>query len=265
MKRKHRAMNRAIIFCFLSTLAISSTGCSTVRESKPLAYAGADGRSTVASLEASIRKRGYKPICEERAFCKFQYGSSVWIHYKTSASKVVMAVDVKNGTEMPVDKRKALTAEAETVGEEIWREASVDAQEHEKADAEKARADAAQKKADEERAAAEKKKAEATVASNGGSSGGGVTGFLNAASGVLGGITKVQSNTSTTCCLNGAYYQCQTPSALNKCAGEFSACVTKCALGSDMSCPDKCLKDHAPDPSGCNRQPEHDAECPANR
>ena len=257
-------------FALLLAGFLSLSACTKVRQTTPLAYAGQDGRSTVASLESSIKKRGYKPICEEREFCKFQMGSSVWIHYKTSEKKVVMAIDVVGGTEMPADKRKALTDEASKVGEEIWGEASADAQQREKAEVELAKAEAAKKKAEkaeEERRAAEQKKAEAATASNGSSngSGGGVAGFLNAATSALGGVAKAQENTSATCCVNGAYYHCKTPSAVNKCAGEFSVCVTKCVMGSDMSCADRCLKDHPPDPSGCDRMPDRDGECANKR
>lgn len=254
---------RHLLFIFVIGLA----ACTTVRQTTPLAYTGEDARSTVASLEASIKKRGYKPICEEEAFCKFQVGSSVWIHYKTSAKKVVMAVDVVEGKEMAADKRKALADEAARIGEEIWREASVDAQQREKTEAEQARAAAEKKKADEEREDAEKKKAEAS----GTSGGGGLTGVLNAASGVLNGISKVQGGASqgggsqggaqTTCCVNHAFYDCKTPAALNKCAGEFASCMTKCMMGSDMTCGDRCLKEHPPDPSDCDRTPARDGEC----
>lgn len=257
-------MNRARMCSLLFAFCLSLAGCSTVRQSKPLVYAGEDPRTSVASLETSIKKRGYKPICEEEAFCKFQIGSSVWVHYKASSKKIVMAVDVVDGKEMAADKRKALVDEGTKIGEEIWNEASADAQQREKNAAENARAEAERKKAEE----AEKKRAEAerdaAEKKNGSTSGtDGLTGVLNAATGVLGGVAKAQSNTSSTCCINGAYYHCASPSALNKCAGEFSACVTKCVLGSDMSCPDRCLKEHPPDPSGCDRTPARDNECPA--
>src|SRR5690242_18493739 len=91
----------------LLTYFLSLVACTAVRQTKPLVYTGEDARSTVVSLEASIKKRGYKPICEEEAFCKFQYGSSVWIHYKASSKKVVMAIDVVDGKETAADKRKA--------------------------------------------------------------------------------------------------------------------------------------------------------------
>jgi hypothetical protein len=260
-------MHRSFVFPFLLACSLSFAACTAVRQTKPLAYAGEDPRSAVVSLEASIKKRGYKPICEEDAYCKFQYGSSVWIHYKTSAKKVVMAVDVVDGKEMAADKRKALADEAAAIGEEIWREASLNAQQREKASAEQARIDAEKKKkAEEEREAAAKKNAEVSNASGGG----GLTGVLNAASGVLDGINKAQgsassTSASTTRCVNHAFYNCKTPSSLNKCAGEFSSCMTKCMMGSDMTCGDRCLKEHPPDPSGCDRMPERDGECASSK
>ena len=256
-------MRRPTLLSLLFASSLALAACSSVRQSKPLVYTGEDARTSVGPLKAAIAKRGYKPICEERAFCKFQYGTSVWIHYKTSAKKVVLAVDVADGKEMAPDKRKSLTDEATAVGEEIWREASAAAVQHEKAEADQERDEAEKKKAEEERAAAEEKKA----AANSGSSGSTLGGVLGAAAGVLDGINKAQGGASgsasgsTSCCINGAFYDCKSPGALNKCAGEFSACVSKGMMGSDMSCSDRCLKDHPPDPSGCDRAPQRDNEC----
>ncbi len=249
----------------LLALSLSLAACTTVRQTKPLAYAG-DARSTVGSLEVAIQKRGYKPICKEREYCKFQYGQEVWVHFKTSSNKAVMAVDVVDGKKMPADKRKALTDEASAVGDEIWREASADAQQREKAAADKEKAEAAaraeqerKEKEEEERKAAEKK-----TAANDGSSGGGIGGLLTAVGGAIGGgkgQASAQANTSSRCCINHAYYQCPSLAAVNKCAGETAACLGRCAMSGGMGCEERCLKENPPDPSDCERHAEKDGEC----
>ncbi|MDI3287437.1 hypothetical protein [Polyangium sp. 15x6] len=259
-------------FSLLLALSLSLAACSNVRQTTPLAYAGDDGRSTVASLEGAIQKRGYRPVCKDREFCKFQYGQEVWVHFKTGSDKVVMAVDVVDGKKMPADKRKALTDEATAVGEAIWREASAEAIEREKVAAEKAKAEAAAR-AEAERREEERKTAEAKASGNGGSSGGGLGGFLGAAADVLGGIQVNtgpgqgngsgggQGNASAHCCVNGSYYQCPSAAAVNKCAGESAACLSRCMSSSDMSCGERCMKEHPPDPSDCQRQSDKDGQC----
>lgn len=260
-------------FSLVLALSLSVAACSNVRQTTPLAYAGEDGRSTVASLEVAIQKRGYRPVCKEREFCKFQYGQEVWVHFKTGAGKVVMAVDVVDGKKMPADKRKALTDEATAVGEAIWREASEDAIQREKVAAEKERAEAAAR-AEAERREEERKAAEAKASGNGGSSsGGGLGGFLDTAAGVLGGIQVTtgpgqgkdsgggQGSGSAHCCVNGSYYQCPSVAAVNKCAGESAACLSRCMSSSDMSCGERCMKEHPPDPSDCQRQSDKDGQC----
>ncbi|MDI1446277.1 hypothetical protein [Polyangium sp. 6x1] len=256
----------------LLALSLSLAACSTVRQTTPLAYAG-DARSTVDSLEVSIQKRGYKPICSEREFCKFQYNPEVWVHFKAGSGKVVMAVDVVDGKKMAADKRKALTDEASAVGEAIWREASEDAMQREKVAAERERAEAVAR-AEAERKEDERKAAEAKASGNGGSSGGGLGGFLGAAADVLGGVQvstssgpnngsgSAQGNASAHCCVNGSYYQCPSASAVNKCAGESAACLSRCMSSSaDMGCGERCMKEHPPDPSACERRADKDNEC----
>ncbi|MDI1430101.1 hypothetical protein [Polyangium sorediatum] len=270
-------MNTKVFPLLLAVSLSSLAACSTVRETTPLVYAGNDGRSTVSSIEASIQKRGYKPICSKREYCKFQYNPEVWVHYKTSSDRVVMAVDVVNGKKMAADKRKALTDEASAVGEAIWREASEDALQRERVEAEKekaeavARAEAERKEKEEE----ERKAAEAKASGNGSSSGGGLGGFLGAAADVLGSVKVTtgpgqgngggagsgQSNASAHCCVNGSYYQCPSASAVNKCAGESAACLSRCMSSSDMSCGERCMKEHPPDPSACERRSDKDGEC----
>jgi hypothetical protein len=255
----------------LLALSLSLAACSTVRQSTPLAYAGEDARSTVEPIQAAIQKRGYNPVCKAREYCKFQYGQEVWIHFKASSGKVVMAVDVVDGKKMPADKRKALTDEASAVGEAIWREASEDAQRREKAEAEREKAEAAARAA-EERKEEERKAAEAKAAGSKGSSGGGLGGLLGTVGGVLDGINSsvsvqgngsapAQGGASAHCCVNGAYYQCPSASAVNKCAGESAACLSRCMSSNDMSCGDRCMKEHPPDPSACERHSEKDGEC----
>lgn len=61
--------------------------------------------------------------------------------------------------------------------------------------------------------------------------------------------------------MNGAFYVCPDAASVNKCGGELAMCMTKCMSGNDMSCSDKCLKDHPPDPSGCKRESSRDGQC----
>jgi len=262
-------MNKKPLFLLLA-LSLSLAACSTVRQTKPLAYAG-DGRATVDSLEVAIQKRGYKPICKEREFCKFQHGQDVWVHFKASSNRVVMAVDVVNGKNIPADKRKALTDEASAIGEAIWAEASADAMQREKAAADKEKAEAAAR-AEAERKEEERKAAEKKAASNEGSSGGGIGGLLSAVGGALGSgkgpggaqgnaSGAAQSSASAHCCINRAYYQCPSVAAVNKCAGDSALCLGRCAMGGDMGCGERCMKENPPDPSDCERRPEKDGEC----
>ncbi|MRG98528.1 hypothetical protein [Polyangium spumosum] len=251
-------------FSLLLALSLTLAACNHVRQTTPLAYAG-DGRTTVASLDAAIQKRGYRAICKEREYCKFQPNPEVWVHFKATADRVVMAVDLLDGKKMPADKQKALTDEATTLGQAIWAEASADAGQRERAAAERERVEEEAERREEERRAAEAK-------ARGSESGGGIGGLLGTASDVLGGIKTTesgQSNTTATaqssasahCCINRAYYQCPSAAAVNKCAGESAACLTRCMMGGGSGCGERCMKEHPPDPSDCQRQPEKDGQC----
>ena len=76
----------------------------------------------------------------------------------------------------------------------------------------------------------------------------------------------VQSSTPaqpepTTCCINGAFFDCPDTDAGMRCSGNTSACVSKCFLSSDMDCPARCLEQYPPDPSRCTRNPSQDTSC----
>lgn len=241
------------------SLLLPLSSCSSVRQSTPLLYAG-DGHVTVASLESSIQRRGYRPVCKSREYCKFAYGEQVWVHFKASERKVVLAVDVTDGTKLPRARVQALTDEATRVAEAIWAEASSDARAREKVLAE-------QQAAEKAAAATEKaKKAENTASSSSAPSA--LSDFMNAVSGPPGspaiGVTggsSASASSSATCCINHAFYDCPSVAAVKKCSGDTSACLMSCMNSSDSSCGDRCMRDHPPDPSGCRRQGDRDAEC----
>lgn len=66
---------------------------------------------------------------------------------------------------------------------------------------------------------------------------------------------------SGSCCVNGAAYQCPSADALDRCSGALARCMTGCAFSDDQGCPDRCVDQHPPDPSGCERDPGADATC----
>ena len=257
MKSPHLAL--------LIGLLLPLSSCSSVRKSTPLLYPG-DGRATVASLEGSIQKRGYKPVCKSSEYCKFAYGEQVWVHFKASEKKVVLAVDVTDGAKLPKARVQALTDEATKVAEAIWAEASVDARAREQA--------LAEQKAAEKSAAAMEKAENAKNAKNAEStpSGGGAPSVLSdlmkavsqppgsPAPGVAGG-GQASASSSATCCINHAFYDCPSMAAVKKCSGDTSACLMSCMSSSDSSCGERCMREHPPDPSGCSRQGNRDGEC----
>ncbi|MFS8065288.1 MAG: hypothetical protein ACMG6S_02835 [Byssovorax sp.] len=247
----------------LISLLLPLSSCSSVRRSTPLLYAG-DGRVTVASLESSIQKRGYKPVCKSHEFCKFAYGEQVWVHFKASEKKVVLAVDVTDGTKLPRARVQALTDEATRVAEAIWAEASSDARAREQVIAEQKAAENAAENA----AAAMAKAHKAESTPSGSSAPSALSDLMNAvsrpsgnpATGVSGGVSAPASS-SATCCINHAFYDCPSVAAVKKCSGDTSACLMGCMNSSDSSCGDRCMRDHPPDPSGCRRQGDRDGEC----
>ena len=94
-----------------------------------------------------------------------------------------------------------------------------------------------------------------------------VGGFGSMVDGVLGGGGMggggMQANTTARCCINGAYYTCDSLQAANQCIGEpmnMMGCMDKCGM-SDSSCEESCIQKYGPDPSSCQRQVAKDGEC----
>lgn len=248
-------LSRTAALMFAAAMAL--VACGRARQTTKLAYPG-NPRATLAPLEAEIAAQGYKPVCKEDEYCHFMVGEEVRVHFKVGGRDVALAVDVLNAKEMAEAKVAELTANGEKIGRGIWEKARVAAAEREKDAAERAKAD-------------EAKQAEAAKQSP---SSGGVT-----AAGVLDLLNKVQVSTGqgqpaggggaaaggasgeASCCVNGAFYSCPSVAAVNKCGGETAACMSKCMSSSDMSCPDKCLAEHPPDPSGCTRDASRDVSC----
>jgi hypothetical protein len=241
------------------SLLLPLSSCSSVRQSTPLLYAG-DGRVTVASLESTIQQRGYRPVCKSREYCKFAYGEQVWVHFKASEKKVVLAVDVTDGTKLPRARVKALTDEATKVAEAIWAEASRDARARETA--------LAEQQAAEKAAVAVEKANKAENTPSGSSAPSVLSDLMNAVSrppgnptiGVSGG-GSASASSSATCCINHAFYDCPSVAGVKKCSGDTSTCLMGCMNSSDSSCGDRCMRDHPPDPSACSRQGARDGEC----
>ncbi|WP_156041434.1 hypothetical protein [Chondromyces apiculatus] len=268
--------SRSLLFMAVAAISLA-TACSSVRQTRPLAYGGEDSGSTIAPLQAVLKKRGYTPVCSAEEFCKFQQNPDVTIHFKVKGDdKVVLAIDVSK--KVPENKRQALTDSAMKLGEEIFAEASITATANEKAQAEARRAEAEReaREAQNKPAAKEDKgggflgalsaatdvlgavNASTSVTTTGGSSGGA---GKPSAGGTSGGAQGGSGGGQTTCCINKAFYDCPSSAAVYKCSGEFMACVSKCGFGGDFKCTDACMKDHPPDPSQCTRDSSRDATC----
>lgn len=74
--------------------------------------------------------------------------------------------------------------------------------------------------------------------------------------------TETKTSSSAHCCVNGAYYTCDSGVKAAQCLGEpmkLMQCVQGC--GFDSSCEPKCIKAHGPDPSPCTRVMAKDGEC----
>ena len=59
------------------------------------------------------------------------------------------------------------------------------------------------------------------------------------------------------CCVNGAFYDCPDPAAVDRCVGAFTRCLSGCG----MTCVEECMQSSPPDPSGCRRDSARDGEC----
>lgn len=72
-----------------------------------------------------------------------------------------------------------------------------------------------------------------------------------------------QSNTqsSASCCVNGAFYECPNAASATQCLGEpmsLGNCLSACA---DDPCTEQCFSQYGPNPSSCQRAQAKDAEC----
>lgn len=59
------------------------------------------------------------------------------------------------------------------------------------------------------------------------------------------------------CCINGAFYECGSAAAVDRCSGAFMRCVAGCG----GACVESCLRSDPPDPSACTRVSSRDGEC----
>jgi hypothetical protein len=91
---------------------------------------------------------------------------------------------------------------------------------------------------------------------------GGVGGGSGA--GGSGGSGGGSSGNGGTCCLNGSFYDCQTKSGFDMCAGfDVGGCHAACS-GPDFNCHTQCDSKAASathDPSACTRVASRDGEC----
>ena len=165
---------------FILPLALSMclTACgSSVRESRPLNYPG-NSVSAAEALQESIAKRGFRPVCRPREYCKFNYAEQVTLHFKIKPGRMTLQVDVEGGEEMPPADLQKLVAQMNALGEEIWNEAmpvalareeeirkqeAAQRAEWERQRAEAARVEAERRRAEEERLAREREEAARVV------------------------------------------------------------------------------------------------------
>jgi hypothetical protein len=252
--------------------------CSSVRETKPLAYPG-DGRATIDSIEMVAKKRGLQPVCKPEAYCKMQHGEKLWIHFKVSEDKVVLRIDVVDGKEMPEGEVRRLIDEATKLAESMWAEISTDALARERA----AEAQAAAERAREEEAERQAQAAAAAAPSSttGASPGSALDRIAQLRERIHGSpattspagtggqpagpaspppSASAQVSNSASCCVNGAFYDCPSAAAAERC-GAAALGMMKCAMSGSMECADQCVKDNPPDTSGCQRAATRDGEC----
>ncbi|MEZ4301058.1 MAG: hypothetical protein R3B70_39345 [Polyangiaceae bacterium] len=249
---------RASMIILLAAMALAS--CGRARHTTKLAYPGKP-EATLAPIEAEIAAQGYKPVCKDGEYCHFLASPDVRVHFKVAKKNIVLLVDVLNAKDMPEGKVAELTAGGERVGHAIWEKASAAAVQRERDAEAQAKAEQARKaEEDARKAEAEKNKpASSGVSLNDVMSAVGQVQIStgNGAGAQQGGGGPVEM----VCCINKAFYACPDAGALDKCSGETAACMAKCMSSSDMGCPDRCLKDHPPDPSRCSRAPSRDGEC----
>lgn len=259
-------LSRTSIMMILAA-AMALAACGRARQTTKLAYPG-DTKATLAPLDAEITAQGYKATCKEGEYCHFMIGQDVRVHYKVAGRDVVLAVDVLNAKDMPPAKVAELTANGEKVGRAIWDKARAAAEQREKEAAEKAKAEEAR---EAQAAAARKAEEEKNKPASSGFSMNDVmdvmskiqvsTGPAGGAAAPGGGPAGGGSSGEASCCVNRAFYSCPNVAAVNKCGGETAACLSKCMSSSDMKCPDRCMAEHPPDPSSCNRDPSRDGQC----
>ncbi len=214
------------------------TACGVVRNTTALPNKGGE-QASLAEIEAAIKDHGHSPMCQLNYACKFQYKDNVWTNFNKGFNGIALAVDVMNGDELPPQQLSALNAEATAEGEKIYASATNAASAQQAA--EQAKQDAAEQ-AKRDAAEQAKQRAAAPAPANTSSS--------------------RQTSAQARCCINRQYYDCPSAAALEQCGGATSRCIVQCMSSSDMSCPDKCLQNHPPDPSGCTRMPQHDGKCP---
>ncbi len=238
--------------------ALLALACSAARTTSTLAYAG-DAEATIPALEAEIAAEGFKPICKEEAFCRFDLDETLRVHFKATSKGLVLIVDVLDGKELPPDELEERRAAGEKRAREIWKRAEKRALRDEEnarvAAREKAARDAAEEEAEEKSGNKPNPTAlldmldsvQARTSQGGSTEAPGAT---------------AEASFSARCCINGAYYSCPDTASLNQCGGETASCLMGCqSSGSSSSCEDKCLKDHAPDPKSCTRDRAKDSEC----
>ena len=69
------------------------------------------------------------------------------------------------------------------------------------------------------------------------------------------------TDTQSTCCVNGAFYDCGDAAAAAQCIGEpmpLMDCLMPCT---DNTCENTCLEKYGPDPSACQRDESRDGSC----
>lgn len=69
-----------------------------------------------------------------------------------------------------------------------------------------------------------------------------------------------KTSSDMTCCVNDAFYDCPSASAVYQCSGAFMTCMVDCGM-MDMDCPESCMDSHPLDPSACSRNPSRDNTC----
>lgn len=69
------------------------------------------------------------------------------------------------------------------------------------------------------------------------------------------------SSSEAYCCVNGAFYTCNSAASAGQCLGDPMAmmdCLQNCG---DTNCEDQCVASYGPDPSPCTRDAGQDGRC----